>query len=172
MHDNIQSHTHNSLHALGADSEMEVDGFFTNVLDEIQAQCPVPLWESVSDRTWKGIIVDISRSIAGGPDELWEEKCMRENPSNDPLCARGCSRPPDVCPCDPCAAVNGRPVDIRAPGVNAFVLRKLAKLERHLIPSQGYQVVGPLQQRLLPPACRRCLRRGHPRLARPHRAAG
>jgi len=45
--------------------------------------------------------------------------------------------------------VNSRPVDIRARGVNAFVLRKLAKLERHLILSQGYQVVGPLQQRRL-----------------------
>ena len=45
--------------------------------------------------------------------------------------------------------MNGRPVDICARGVNAFVLRRLAKRERHLIPSQGYRVVGPLQQRLL-----------------------
>ena len=73
----------------------------------------MPLWESASDNTWQGIIVDISCPIAGGPDELWEEKCMHEKPLQ---------------------LSHLRPWLQTAP--------------EHLIPSQDYRGVGPLQQRM------------------------
>ena len=96
-----------------------------------------------------GWLWSIACFIVGGPEKVWEMKCMHSNSSNYP-------------PCN-----HDRPVDKRAQNINAGVLKKLVQLEKHLIPGQGNGIVGPLQQGLLDlgGACCWCPRRCQPRMA-------
>jgi hypothetical protein len=133
----------------GVQSSMELYGLFGDVFDTLRNANPLR-WGVASPHQHHGAVPDIAATFPGERRKLYEVKCMHENPSCYPHCARGgATRVSGRCVCAPCRFRIGgdKRIEKRAGRVNKDVATKLRKLD-HSLGGYARGCVGPLEQRL------------------------